>query len=99
MSAVETQAGELAKIHAKLSAARAELKTSTDELNVLRNRVAELEDKSPVEDLRAQVSELATELAAAKRDLKVVGDELAKAQRDLVAAGPAIALAAAVKSI
>ena len=99
MSAVETQNEQIAKLSAKLSDARSELKAATSELNDLRNAVADLRAASEVPGLKAKVDQLQYENTATAAALKLASDGLAKAQRDLAEAGPAVALVAAIKAL
>lgn len=99
MSVVENERSEVAKLAAKLDQARRDLRVVTDEANDLRNRVVELESKSPVEELQAKVEDLGRQLATSEAALRDANAGLEKAKRDLAAAGPALDLAAAIKAL
>lgn len=99
MSVAEQEKSELATLNAKLSGARQEIKAKDDELNTLRNRVVKLEDKSPVEKLKAENDQYASDLADFTARLADTEKQLAKAQRDLAGAGPALALVEALNAV
>lgn len=101
MAAVEEirAAEQLASVAAKLDVERKANKALSDELNSLRNRVVELEDKSVVAGLKDQIVSLTVELDQTAEKLKSAVAQNDKAQRDLKAAGPALALVEALQAV
>lgn len=90
---------QLSAVTAKLDQERKANKVLSDEVNRLRNRVVDLEDKSKVDDLEKKVADLTAKLADMSAYADATGKKLAKAERDLAAAAPALAVVAAIKAV